>query len=214
MPAPVQAGWRATVRPDSTQSNIKTTQFNSYTSEKPRVSALGALSPILCSRQVLCSENTFSTGILQSPREKNDASAQRKRSMWHRMVLTRKKVITLIWREASNHASFTLPDTGPQKQAALARHCGETSDKDCWRGAGTKGLSLCEQRRWAFEWKLYTSSWETLPHRKPQNKPLPLGSLPHSSMELGASQLGHKAKSISTFPSQENHFPVVPFISV
>lgn len=32
-------------------------------------------------------------------------------------------------------------------------------------------------------------------------------------LELGASQLGHKAKSISAFPSQENHFPVVPFIS-
>lgn len=73
--------------------------------------------------------------------------------------------------------------------------------------------SLYEQWRQAFEWKLYTESWETLPHQKPQNKPLPLGLLSRSSMELKASQLGHKAKSISTFLSQENHFPVVPFIS-
>lgn len=79
---------------------------------------------------------------------------------------------------------------------------------------GQNKRTLYEQGRRALESKLYTSSWETLPHQNPQNKPLLLGSPPRSSVELGASQLGHKAKSISTFPSQENHFPVVPFISV
>lgn len=104
---------------------------------------------------MLCSANSSSTGIVQSPREENDAPAWRRKSTWRCTVLAQTKITTLLWRETSNHASFTLPDTGPRNRAALAGHCGRTADEDCWRGARTKGLFWCERRRRAFKWKLY-----------------------------------------------------------
>lgn len=104
-----------------------------------------------------------------------------------------------------------FPTKGPQNWAALARHTGETLDKGCWEEPLCELLYVNNGDKPSSE--NYTLTPGKLPHRKPQNKPLPLGLLPRSSMELNASQLGHKAKSISTFPSQENHFPVVPFIS-
>lgn len=123
--------------------------------------------------QALCRENTFSAGICRVQKRQDYSLVQRKRNIWHCMVLAKSKIIIcMIWSSSLN-ISFTLLSTWPRKWAALARHPRGTSDEDCAKKARTKGLSSCEQWQRAFEWKSYTSSWKALPNKSHRTRPCP-----------------------------------------